>query len=412
MAAQQQVDSFIEVARTVLLYVNGKNDNESLDVLEGLLVACEALTQLTIAMEELLGDASEFIAALVRLVRCIQRVMENRNRSSSIERGRPRIHLDEENLRFLVETGFSVADIANMFGCSVSTVERRLGELNISLRAYSRINDGELDFVVSQITKLNPGCGEKSVTGRLRSAGIVVQRERVRESLRRVDPIGVVTRFRATLHRRVYSVHSPNALWHIDGYHKLIRWKIVIHGCIDGFSRLILYLKAATNNRATTVLSAFQSAVQEYGIPSRVRMDKGGENILVSQYMIERRGAGRNSAILGRSVHNQRIERLWRDVFSGCVGFFYRLFYWMEDINILNPDSPLDLYALHYVALNVLQAHLDGFQRGWCHHSIRTEGNRTPLQLWIMGLCTMDDSQSSAFVANGLCEVRVLYGIH
>ena len=29
-----------------------------------------------------------------------------------------------------------------------------------------------------------------------------------------------------------------NSLWHLDGHHSLIRWKILIHGCIDGFSRI------------------------------------------------------------------------------------------------------------------------------------------------------------------------------
>ena len=48
---------------------------------------------------------------------------------------------------------------------------------------------------------------------------------------------------------------GPNSLWHVDGHHKLIRWKIVIHGGIDGFSREIVYLKAAANNRSETVLS-------------------------------------------------------------------------------------------------------------------------------------------------------------
>ena len=41
---------------------------------------------------------------------------------------------------------------------------------------------------------------------------------------------------------------------------------------------------------------------------SRVRMDAGGENVLVSHYMTEMRDIGCNSAMLGRSVHNQRIE--------------------------------------------------------------------------------------------------------
>lgn len=49
------------------------------------------------------------------------------------------------------------------------------------------------------------------------------------------------------------------------------RWRIIIHGGIDGFSRLIVYLNAATNNRAATVLDGFLSSVGQYGIPSRVR---------------------------------------------------------------------------------------------------------------------------------------------
>ncbi|KAF8800927.1 hypothetical protein BYT27DRAFT_7042469, partial [Phlegmacium glaucopus] len=39
------------------------------------------------------------------------------------------------------------------------------------------------------------------------------------------------------LERRSYQVPRPNALWHIDGHHKLIAWGIVIHGVADGYSR-------------------------------------------------------------------------------------------------------------------------------------------------------------------------------
>ena len=55
------------------------------------------------------------------------------------------------------------------------------------------------------------------------------------------------------IYRRVYSVPGPNYLWHIDGNHKLIKYRIVIHGGgIDGSSRLT-YLKCTSNNWAETV---------------------------------------------------------------------------------------------------------------------------------------------------------------
>lgn len=102
-----------------------------------------------------------------------------------------------------------------------------------------------------------PRCGEKLIHGRLRAQGVHVQRQRVRESLRRVDPSGIQARIRRVLHRRAYEVDSPNALWHLDGHHKLIPWRIVVHGGIDGHSRLITFLQASRNNRAETVLLAF-----------------------------------------------------------------------------------------------------------------------------------------------------------
>ena len=36
------------------------------------------------------------------------------------------------------------------------------------------------------------------------------------------------------------------------GYHKLVRWRFVTHGGIDGYSCLIVYLKCSTDNKAAT----------------------------------------------------------------------------------------------------------------------------------------------------------------
>ena len=80
-----------------------------------------------------------------------------------------------------------------------------------------------------------------------------------------------------------------------------------------------VYLHCSNNNRASTVLQLFQKAIAEYGLPSRIRVDQGGENVEVSMFLLTHplRGTGRGSVIVGKSVHNQRIERMWKDVYSG-----------------------------------------------------------------------------------------------
>ena len=97
-----------------------------------------------------------------------------------------------------------------------------------------------------------------------------------------------------------------------------------MHGGVDGFSQIPVFLKCSDNNRASTV---FQDFIEAYGLPSRVRCDQGGENVDVSLFMLmhELRGPGRGSVIVGKSVHNQRIERLWRDVYQGVLGLYRAL---------------------------------------------------------------------------------------
>ncbi len=116
----------------------------------------------------------------------------------------------------------------------------------------------------------HPNDGERLLIRHLATRGIIVPRARVRGSIHRVDPENTAIRRSVTIRRRVYHVDGPNSLWHVDGHHKLIRWHMVIHGGIDGYSRTVVFLRCSDNNRASTVLTAFLSAVQRHGLPERL----------------------------------------------------------------------------------------------------------------------------------------------
>ena len=132
---------------------------------------------------------------------------------------------------------------------------------------------------------------------------------------------------------------------------------------MDGYSCMIVYLQCATNNRSFTVFRLFKQATEHYGIPRRVRSDKGGENILVCHYMITVRGTDRGSHIAGSSVHNQRIEHLWCVTYTGACSTYHELFYSMEATGILDPVSEVDLFILHCVFLPRINRSLTEFSR-------------------------------------------------
>lgn len=69
-----------------------------------------------------------------------------------------------------------------------------------------------------------------------------------------IDPQGIELRRKRRLRRRIYSIKGPNSVWHIDCYDKLSRYGIKIHGCIDGFSRQIIWLKQVFPIKIQTLL--------------------------------------------------------------------------------------------------------------------------------------------------------------
>ena len=190
----------------------------------------------------------------------------------------------------------------------------------------------------------------------------------------------------------MYNVKGSNHLWHIDTNHKLVKWYLIIFGAIDGCSRLPVSLERISNNKAPTVLTCFLKGVHTYGLPSRVRSDEERENVLVADYMIKERGPGRGSMINGPSTHNQRIERLWRDVFDGVTGFYYELFSFMQENDMLDPYNEVDIATLHLTFIPLINEKLDAWWHAWSKHRVRTI-KTSPLRLWVAGQinCPLDD---------------------
>jgi len=69
-----------------------------------------------------------------------------------------------------------------------------------------------------------------------------------------------------------------------------------------------------------------------------------------------------------------------------CVTkLFYRLFYFLEEFGILNPDNEVHLFALHYIYVPRINRCLTAFKDGWNSHGIRTKHNQSPNQLFVAG---------------------------
>ncbi|KAJ4484574.1 hypothetical protein C8R41DRAFT_936046 [Lentinula lateritia] len=103
--------------------------------------------------------------------------------------------------------------------------------------------------------------------------------------------------------------------------------------------------------------------------------------------MEENYGVERGSYIWGRSVHNIRIERLWRDVTQGFGLKWYNFFFSLEVELGLLPDIDEHIWLLHYLFLPSINQDAHEWAGSWNSHNLQlqNERDRSPQDMFFFG---------------------------
>lgn len=267
----------------------------------------------------------------------------------------------------------------------VRTLQSRLEEYGLKRKRLSE--DEEQIRAAIAIEADGPGClqGYRSMWHCLRlKYKIFARRSTVQRLLREMDPVGSSMRRNHRFKRRQYVNPGPNWCWHVDGHDKLKPFGFPIHGCIDGFSRRIMWLRVTrTNNNPYVIGKYFLECVREHGCcPTIVQTDCGTENgVMSSMQCYFRQNYNDEFADLrahryGTSTSNQRIE-CWWSFFSRNRGQW-----WVDFFKDLREQGIIQTTVMHQECLwfcfsELIQNDLDHVKDHWNTHAIRPSRHDT-----------------------------------
>ncbi|KAH3696248.1 hypothetical protein DPMN_083713 [Dreissena polymorpha] len=167
-------------------------------------------------------------------------------------------------------------------------------------------------------------------------------------------------------------------------------------GLMATYSCLIVYLRVSCYKTAEAAFGSFITGVQRYCIPSQVTVDDSVENGLVTSFMNVANREGRGSAIQGKSVYNQPIERLWTDVRTKVKDIYIKILWALEQSGALDIENQVHVYAIQFVIQPSLNRVLEEWSNPNNNHKVRTIRHRTPQQQWLSGLVAQHDRASTA----------------
>ncbi len=280
-----------------------------------------------------------------------------------------RTFIMEQFIEFYFELGLKYKEIRAVlstrhgFYVSERHLKRILREKGLSRRkSYSALAD-LVDFISHQLQYSGQLHGYRWMYTKCRDRGLRVRKEDVRMVLKELDPAGVSMRRARRLRRRNYFAKGPNFIWHLDSYDKLKPYGVCINGCIDGFSRKIIWLNAYTTSSDPKLIGGYYIEVVERlgGCPRVVRGDLGTENGHVRDFQrflnISHEDETLDSYLEGASTANQRIEYWWGFLRKECMEFWISLFANLRDSGFFDGGF-LDKSLLQFCCMGLIQVSL------------------------------------------------------
>jgi hypothetical protein len=76
------------------------------------------------------------------------------------------------------------------------------------------------------------------------------------------------------------------------------------------------------------------------------------------------------------------MERNWRDVRKDTLQVFREIFIHLEELGLLEMDSPIDRVCLYIVLQPRIQASLDETRTSWNLHKMRTANHKSPRAIY------------------------------
>ena len=252
--------------------------------------------------------------------------------------------------------------LSSQFGYTISMrhLRRILQQLGLQRRGPSDIVD-VASFLSDSLNSSAQQHGYRVMHLRCMLNGYKISMHNVRKLLKLLDPEGVELRRRRRLIRRRYYSKGPNFTWHLDSYDKLKPYGIAINGCIDGYSRYMVWLEANYTASDPKVIGGyFMTAVETLkGFPEFIRADRGTENGIVEQLQtffhetINNPNASGHFKY-GRSTANQRIENWWCFLRKQCTEFWMSFFHALRQNGHFNGDR-LEQELIRFVFMETIQ---------------------------------------------------------